>query len=412
MRTRIILASLALLTATSLIAEPAHAGRVSGPTSVRAGHKLALSISVPGRARHCLVLGRSSRARTPISVLVTGARMRVAWRVPKGARSARWRLAVGCGETKSSARRNKLARRVLEIHGRREGPRALVAAGSVRISSGGAGRGAGNPFTDRLKWCTWHAHNKRPDIWEQSVANGAPRWGWDAHTWSDRAVRFGHLPTGTTPVAGAIAVYSREYYGWPRNRSLGATYGHVAYVESVDATGYTVSEHSGDRRPTPNVRRLPTGQPGVTFIYGGPAGNGPGSPPAPSPTPAPAPTPAPGPPRKVITVDNRVTNGAGMREDTTPARLLTKPWILCGSRGCNINGTERGSGGTYDAAVCQTFGERTTNGHDGSSSDDANPELFSSTRYYGVRLGDGTFGYVSEVWIRAADRGGLGLPAC
>jgi hypothetical protein len=127
--------------------------------------------------------------------------------------------------------------------------------------------------------------------------------------------------------------------------------------------------------------------------------------------PAPAPEPAP-PPRRVITVDNRVTNGGGMREDTTPARLTTQPWIRCGSRGCNINGTERSSGGTYDAAVCQTTGERTTNGNDGNANDDANPERFESTRYYGVRLGDGTYGYVSEVWIRAADRGGLGLPGC
>jgi hypothetical protein len=70
------------------------------------------------------------------------------------------------------------------------------------------------------------------------------------------------------------------------------------------------------------------------------------------------------------------------------------------------------SGQTYDAAVCQTTGERTTNGHDTNPSDDANPELFSSNRYYGVRLTNGVFGYVSEVWIRAADRGGLGLPGC
>jgi hypothetical protein len=129
-------------------------------------------------------------------------------------------------------------------------------------------------------------------------------------------------------------------------------------------------------------------------------------------TPAPTPTPAPAPTRRVITVDNRVTNAGGMREDTTPARLTTQPWIRCGSRGCNINGTERSSGGTYDAAVCQTTGERTTNGNDGNANDDANPERFESTRYYGVRLGDGTYGFVSEVWIRAADRGGLGLPGC
>lgn len=101
-----------------------------------------------------------------------------------------------------------------------------------------------------------------------------------------------------------------------------------------------------------------------------------------------------------------------MREDSSPTRLTTQTWTHCTSRGCNINGTERNTGGSYDAAVCQTFGERTTNGHDTNASDDSNPERFESTRYYGVRLADGTFGYVSEVWIRAADRRGLDLPAC
>lgn len=122
--------------------------------------------------------------------------------------------------------------------------------------------------------------------------------------------------------------------------------------------------------------------------------------------------PPPAPARRAITVDNRVTNGMGMREDTTPVRLTTQPWVRCGSRGCNINGTEAGSGHVYNAAVCQRTGERTTNGHDTSAADDANPLRFESTRYYGVRLTNGVFGYISEVWIRAADRGGLGLPGC
>lgn len=127
----------------------------------------------------------------------------------------------------------------------------------------------------------------------------------------------------------------------------------------------------------------------------------------------PSAAPAPAPVRKKITVDNRVTNGATqMREDTTPVRLTTKPWIYCGSRGCNINGTERWSGQTYDAAICQRTGERTTNGQDNSSIDDRNPGLYTSTRYYGVKLRDGRFGYVSEVWIAKAHRGGLGLPKC
>lgn len=129
--------------------------------------------------------------------------------------------------------------------------------------------------------------------------------------------------------------------------------------------------------------------------------------------PAPQVPPQSQPARSVaITVDNRVTNGMGMREDSTPARLLTQPWVRCTARGCNIYGTERASGQNYDAAVCQTFGERTTNGHDTDPNDDGNPLRFESTRYYGVRLADGTFGFVSETWIRADFRGGLGLPGC
>lgn len=139
----------------------------------------------------------------------------------------------------------------------------------------------------------------------------------------------------------------------------------------------------------------------------------PGRPGPAPPLPVEDPVVVPPPPlRKIITVDNRVTNGPTMREDATPLRLTTQPRTRCGSLGCNINGTERRTGGTYDAAECQTTGERFTNGHDASADDDANPELFESTRYYGVRLANNTFGYVSEVWIRAADRGGLGLPRC
>lgn len=134
--------------------------------------------------------------------------------------------------------------------------------------------------------------------------------------------------------------------------------------------------------------------------------------PPPPVTAAPTPVSAPSAPRAVVTVDNRTTNGAGMREDPTPLRLTTRPWVRCGSRGCNVNGTERTTGGTYDAAVCQTQGERYTNGNDSSAADDGNPELFTSTLYYGVRLTDGTFGFVSEVWVRRDQRGGLGLPGC
>ena len=79
---------------------------------------------------------------------------------------------------------------------------------------------------------------------------------------------------------------------------------------------------------------------------------------APSPIsvpPSPTPTPSgPSDPRRVLSVDNRITNGpTAMREDATPVRLTTAPVRGCGARGCNIDGTERWSGSVYDAAICQ-----------------------------------------------------------
>ena len=68
--------------------------------------------------------------------------------------------------------------------------------------------------------------------------------------------------------------------------------------------------------------------------------------------------------------------------------------------GCAIAGTDRNTGGQYSPAVCQTNGARTTNGQDGSPIDDGNPGLFTSTRWYGIRLGGGGLGYISEVWIK------------
>jgi len=160
------------------------------------------------------------------------------------------------------------------------------------------------------------------------------------------------------------------------------------------------------------IRAVPAGAPpGETDVASG----APEAPP-PEPQSEPDPGPGPGPPkplRKVITVYNMVTNGpTQMREDPVPARLTTKPWKFCGSRGCNINGTERVTGQKYDAAICWTTGDSTTNGDNTSSVDDNNPNRYTSDRYYGVRLTNGTFGYISWVWINAAHRGGLGLPPC
>lgn len=121
------------------------------------------------------------------------------------------------------------------------------------------------------------------------------------------------------------------------------------------------------------------------------------------------PTPPPSTDR-TVTVDNRVTNGMGMREDT-PGYLSSVTQNFCKRDGCALLGTDMGSGARI-TATCQTTGARTTNGHDSDASDDANPGLYSSTRWYRIRWSDGRSGYLSEVWLSAADRGGAGLPGC
>jgi transcriptional regulator with XRE-family HTH domain len=112
-----------------------------------------------------------------------------------------------------------------------------------------------------------------------------------------------------------------------------------------------------------------------------------------------------------VTVQNQVTAGpAAMREDS-PAYLSTRPENNCRSRGCAAPGDTLDTGDRLEV-VCQLTGERTTNGNDGDPSDDRNPELFTSTRWYGSPLPDGGTGYLAETWLSPADRGGLDLPRC
>jgi hypothetical protein len=99
-----------------------------------------------------------------------------------------------------------------------------------------------------------------------------------------------------------------------------------------------------------------------------------------------------------------------MREDDLAAYLSTVPENFCRAD-CALPGTDVRSG-TELQATCQAEGDRTTNGQDDNPIDDVNPGLFESTRWYGIQLPDGRFGYISEVWIRDADRGGLELPHC
>lgn len=112
-----------------------------------------------------------------------------------------------------------------------------------------------------------------------------------------------------------------------------------------------------------------------------------------------------------VTVQNLVTAGPDSMREDSPAYLSTLAENNCRARGCAVEGRTLHSGDTLKIS-CQLTGERTTNGNDGDPADDRNPELFTSTRWYGSTLPDGGIGYIAETWLSPADRGGLELPRC
>jgi hypothetical protein len=124
-----------------------------------------------------------------------------------------------------------------------------------------------------------------------------------------------------------------------------------------------------------------------------------------------SPRPLSSQPIRRIVVQNQVTNGAtAMREDT-PVYLSTRTAPYCKRDGCAVPNTDMGTGATL-TATCWITGPRMTNGQDGNPIDDDNPGLAVSDLWFFAHNDAGMSGYISEVYIRTADRGGAGLPTC
>jgi surface antigen len=102
---------------------------------------------------------------------------------------------------------------------------------------------AGNRFS--FGYCTWYVYNRR-----------AVPWLGNAWQWFGQAQAYGYA-TGQTPKVGAILVT------WE------SSFGHVAYVESVNADGsFTVSEMNFVRWDVIDFRTIkPGGVPLIGFIY-------------------------------------------------------------------------------------------------------------------------------------------------
>jgi lambda repressor-like predicted transcriptional regulator len=123
--------------------------------------------------------------------------------------------------------------------------------------------------------------------------------------------------------------------------------------------------------------------------------------------------PAPTPPAvtAVVTVQNKVALGAtDLVEDTGPAYLSSRAEPFCGRDGCKLDGTDVESG-ILLPAVCTVAGAEMWNYNLDSPAAD-NPNRARSTLWYRLTWPDGRAGYLSEVYLDPASRGGLGLPAC
>ena len=115
--------------------------------------------------------------------------------------------------------------------------------GSGNVNGGGS---CGNHFS--YGYCTWYVANRR-----------CIPWFGNAWEWYGNAQAYGY-PVGHQARVGAVAVWDQRMSG----------YGHVAYVESVQGDGFTVSEMNYNAWGQVNSRFVPYSNPGplTGFIYG------------------------------------------------------------------------------------------------------------------------------------------------
>lgn len=117
---------------------------------------------------------------------------------------------------------------------------------------------------------------------------------------------------------------------------------------------------------------------------------------------------------EAIQVQNKVALGSNyLVEDKTPEYLSALPIAYCAApdRSCKIPGTEMASGAAV-VANCVTHGQQMWNYNLADPAVASNPDRAASDLWYRASFPDGRSGYVSEVYLVAGSRGGLGLPNC
>jgi hypothetical protein len=112
----------------------------------------------------------------------------------------------------------------------------------------------------------------------------------------------------------------------------------------------------------------------------------------------------------VVVVQNKVALGpTAIVEDVSPAYLSSRPIPYGVNYGCKIPGTNLVTG-TPLVAEYQILGEWMANYNLDSSEVRDNPNKAFSNLWYYVVLHNGVAGFLSEVYVEPASRGGMGLP--
>jgi hypothetical protein len=114
---------------------------------------------------------------------------------------------------------------------------------------------------------------------------------------------------------------------------------------------------------------------------------------------------------RVIVVQNKVAIGAStLLEDSTPAYLSSKPIPSCSEEHCEVPKTKMWSGAVLEA-TCTVHGTEMTNENTHTPGIARNKDGVVSLLWHRCMRG-GRVGYLSEVYVAPAYRGGLGLPTC
>jgi hypothetical protein len=114
----------------------------------------------------------------------------------------------------------------------------------------------------------------------------------------------------------------------------------------------------------------------------------------------------------IAVVQNKVATGpSALVEAPAPAYLSSKPVPSCAARGCEVPRAQMWSGVVL-RVTCQAVGAKVTNKDLASAGITRNKAGITSSLWYWCVLPNGAGGYLSEVYVAAAYRGGQGLPAC